>query len=313
MPIASLLALAVAGFAGWIVYGVVHPPRRAYLVTPGGFVMSNRGPQATEASWTNGDGTQSRGWLLRGAEGAPAVIMLHRYGADRSWLLNLGVKLNETTNFTILWPDMRGHGLDPPVDWTGFGSREAGDVLSALAYLRTLKTPQERPLIAERVGIYGVELGAYAALVAATHEAQVRALVLDSVPSSPDDLLHAAAHNRTGLDNGLVHFLTRIGTRFYFLGDYDNEPSCAAAEQLRQTDALLLAGTDAPHLRASTTTLAACFPDRSKVEIKNNLPLTGFNLASAAGEQGEAYDRRVIEFFDDALSNAPPDTLPNAH
>jgi len=33
------------------------------------------------------------GWLLRGSEGAPAVIFLHRYGGDRSLLFNLGMKV----------------------------------------------------------------------------------------------------------------------------------------------------------------------------------------------------------------------------
>jgi hypothetical protein len=31
------------------------------------------------------------------------------------------------------------------------------------------------------------------------------------------------------------------------------------------------------------------------------LPLSGLNLTSATGEQGEAYDRVVIEFFDKFL------------
>jgi pimeloyl-ACP methyl ester carboxylesterase len=52
---------------------------------------------------------------LRGAENAPAVVLLHRYGADRSHVLNLGVKLNEATNFTVLMPDARGHGEKPAV------------------------------------------------------------------------------------------------------------------------------------------------------------------------------------------------------
>jgi hypothetical protein len=44
--------------------------------------------------------------------------------------------------------------------------------------------------------------------------------------------------------------------------------------------------------------LARCFPNSSQVETKTDLPLTGYRLASAPGEQGEAYDRRVIDFFD---------------
>src|SRR5918911_3380111 len=161
LPILLLLVLAAAGAVGWIIYSVAHPPRRPYLVTPEKFSqLSDRGLKVTDETWSNRDQTKARGWLLRGAEGAPAVILLHRYGADRSWLLNLGVKLNETTNFTILWPDLRGHGLNPPVNWTSFGALETDDVAAALDYLRSLKTSQDRPLVGAQVGVYGVELGA---------------------------------------------------------------------------------------------------------------------------------------------------------
>src|SRR4051812_47264008 len=213
LPIILLLVLVLVAVTGWIVYGTTRPPRQEYLVTPEKFTqLSGPGLKASEETWANRDGTRSRGWLLRGGEGAPAVILLHRYGADRSWLLNLGVKLNETTNFTILWPDLRGHGVDPPVSWTSFGGREADDVGAAIDYLRSLKT-QQRPLVGDKVGLYGVELGAYAALRAGTHDPQVRALVLDSIPSSPTAILNSAVRDRTGLSNGLLLWLARAGTR----------------------------------------------------------------------------------------------------
>src|SRR5919199_5559536 len=117
LPIVLLLAAAVIVLTVWLVYTTTRPPRRAYLVTPEQFLrLSDRGLKATEEAWQNRDGTRARGWLVRGAEGSPAVLLLHPYGADRSWLLNLGVKLNETTNMTVLLPDLRGHGENPPVD-----------------------------------------------------------------------------------------------------------------------------------------------------------------------------------------------------
>ena len=305
LPIALLLVLAVVGFAAWIVYGAAHPPAHDYLVTPDKFVMSNRGPKATDEVWINRDGTRARGWLLRGAEGAPAVVLLHRYGADRSHLLNLGVKINETSNFTVLWPDLRGHGMNPLVQRSSFGAREADDVLAALDFLRKVEAAPGRPLVAERAGIYGVELGAYAALVAASRNERVRALVLDSVPASPDDLLQTAVRASTGFGSGLVQALARGGVRAYFLGNYDNTLACAAASRLRERRVLLLAGADAPQYRASTAALSRCFPDPSGVQAQTDLPLTGFNLASAPGEQGEAYDRRVIEFFEQTLQITP--------
>ncbi len=302
LPILLLLVLATAAAVAWIVYGVSHPQGHPYLVTPDMFSqLSARGLKVTDETWPNRDGTEARGWLLRGAEGAPAVVLLHRYDADRSWLLNLGVKLNETTNYTVLWPDLRGHGENPKVAWTSLGTREAEDASAALDYLHSLKTAQGRALVGEPVGLYGVELGAYAALLTAARNASVRALVLDSVPAAPDDLLRAAVKARTSMDNSFVQMLTRWGTRIYFLGRYENATACAAARSLNDRRALLLAGADAAHLRDSTVALAQCFPNQTLVEVKSDLPLTGFNLPSATGEQGEAYDRRVIDFFDKSL------------
>src|SRR5947209_10624814 len=185
LPIILVVALALVGLTVWLVYGATHPPRRAYLVTPERFVqLSDRGLKATEETWSNRDGTSARGWLVRGAEGSPAVVLLHRYGADRSWLLNLGVKLNETTNMTVLLPDLRGHGENSPAAATSFGTLEADDALVALDFLRGQKTQQGRALVGDRAGIYGVELGAYAALPAARQDKALRALALDSVPDT---------------------------------------------------------------------------------------------------------------------------------
>src|SRR6476661_8571388 len=140
LPIALVIVLAVVGALSFVVYCVTRPTKRPYVVTPESFSrISGRAIKVTDETWTSVDGRNARGWLLKGAEGAPVVVLLHRYGGDRSWLFNLGVKINETANFTILWPDLRGHGLNPIVNWTSFGTRESDDLLDAFDFLRTLK------------------------------------------------------------------------------------------------------------------------------------------------------------------------------
>ena len=302
LPIILLVAISATGLTIWLVYGATHPPHRAYLVTPEKFArLSDRGLQATEETWANRDGTQARGWLVRGAEGSPAILLLHGYGADRSWLLNLGVKLNEATNLTVLLPDLRGHGDNPLVPTTSFGALESDDSLAALDYLRSLKTPQGRSLVGDRFGIYGLELGAYAALVTARQDKNVVALVLDSVPDNPDGILATAVKRRTGIDNGALSLLARLGTRLYFAGHYKNDISCTLAESLGERQVLLLSGEGAGALRQTTETLAKCFSSQATIEAQTNLPITGFTLASASPEQDDAYDRRVIDFFDRTL------------
>jgi pimeloyl-ACP methyl ester carboxylesterase len=305
LPIAFIILLAVVGLAVWLVRGTTRPPRHPYLVTPEKFAqLSDRGLGATEERWANRDGTEARGWLLRGAEGAPAVVLLHGYGADRSWLLNLGVKVNETTNLTVLLPDLRGHGENPPVPAASFGVLEAADTLAALDYVRSLKGAGGGPLVGQALGLYGVEQGAYAALLAARSDSRVRAVALDSVPDEPDTVLRKAVANTIGFDNAVLNLLARLAVRVYFAGDYRNEPACSAAETLGDRHVLLLSGEDAGPLRHTTETLVRCFPVQAQPEVLTALPLTGTALASASPEQGEAYDRRVIDFFDRTLRAA---------
>ena len=301
LPIVLVIVLAFGAVMIWIVRGITRPPRAPYLVTPQTF-SSVTGPilNAKDVTWSNHDGTKARGWLLPGAEGSPAVILLHRYGADRSWLLNLAVKLNESTNFTILWPDLRGHGENPPVNWSLFGTVEGDDVTAAIDYLHTLKTPAGKPQIAGPTGVYGAELGAYAALDAARRYPEIRALALDSAPASPDDLIRAATNTHVAMNNSFLQRVGRWGVKIYSFGKYENTSSCDVAQSLRDKRVLLLTGEGGEQWQASTLMLGKCFVGGS-VEIKKDLPLTGLNLPASTGQQEESYDRPVIEFFDKAL------------
>jgi pimeloyl-ACP methyl ester carboxylesterase len=298
LPILLVLVLACVIALVSIVYGITRPPRQHYLVTPESFSqISGTALKVTDESWRNRDGTAARGWLLRGAEGAPAVVLLHRYGGDRSWLFNLGIKLNEANGFTILWPDLRGHGLNPPVPVSTFGMKEGEDLLAALDFLRGLKGSNREHLTAGVLGVYGVELGAYAAITAAVQDSSLRVLVLDSLPRSSDELMNAGVSHHIGVSNQTVLSIARFATRVYFMGRYQNGSACQLASELKNPSVLLLAGADDGYLRDSTAVVQRCFPNKANVEAKLDLPLTGFNLPSATGEQGEGYDRPVIDFF----------------
>ncbi len=299
LPIVLVIVLAVVGALSFIVYCVSRPTKRPYVVTPDSFSrISGRAIKVTDETWTNDDGRRARGWLLKGAEGAPAVVLLHRYSGDRSWLFNLGVKLNETTNFTVLLPDMGGHGENPLTSWTSLGIGDGEDVLAALNYLRTLKSENQKTLVGESFGVYGVELGAYSALKAARAEPQIKVLVLDSVSRSPGELLNTAVANCVSIDNSFVQYFSRTAMKLYLMGKFDDTNACDFARSIRDQRVLLLSGAEAGKLREATATLQSCFPVQTSVETRTDLPLSGFSLPSATGEQGEAYDRVVIDFFD---------------
>ena len=132
---------------------------------------------------------------------------------------------------------------------------------------------------------------------AAVREPSVRVLVLDSLPRSSDELMNAGVSHYIGVTNTTVLSVARFATRVYFMGHYQNGSSCQMASELKSQRVLLLAGADDGYLRDSTAAVQPCFPNQTNVEAKLDLPLTGYNLPSATGEQGEGYDRPVIDFF----------------
>lgn len=297
-PVGILLILTFLSASVWLAGDVSNPPQNSYIVTPEKYgQLSTRGAKVTDEKWQNKDGSSARGWLLRGAKGAPAVILLHRYGADRSWVLNLGVKMNETTDFTILMPDQRGHGNDPLVKNTYFGGNEKNDVASALEYLRSLKAEDGEVLVGQNIGIFGVELGAYAGLMAASQDPGVKALALDSLPRDSGEIISAALAKKYPFGSSVTSLMANGGTYiYYFNGGYERQKTCDAAKTVNRK-LLLLAGLDMPEFHESTSEVAGCFQNQSDIEKKLDLNPSGYNIVNASLDQAEAYDQRVIDFF----------------
>ena len=302
LPVIVLAVVAVTSASIWLVHETAHPESAAYLVTPATYgLLSARGAQVTDENWQNKDKTGARGWLLRGAQDAPAVILLHKYGTNRSYVLNLGVKLNEATNFTILMPDLRGHGQNPAVEYTSFGSGEADDTLAAIEFLRSLKTPEQFQLVGNDIGIYGLEMGSLAAIGAATKDANVKALVLDSVPQNAEVMVASTVEKRFPFGSFVTAKFAEYGARPYFYEGFRLETSCESAKQLGGRKVLLLGGVDAPDFQESTSKLSKCFPVGSAVESRTDLSPSGFSIINASLELSEAYDQRVIDFFRQSL------------
>lgn len=306
LPIVILIVLFVVGVSVWFVHMTASPPSTTYLVTPDKYGrLSSRASQVTEESWQNRDGTKARGWLLRGKKDAPAVILLHRYGADRSHMLNLGVKLNETTDFTILMPDLRGHGPNPAVKTTTFGGCEIEDTLAAIGFLRGLKDDEKETLVGKDIGIYGVEMGALVGLSAASKDENIKTLVLDSVPLMSNDLLASAVNRKFPFASFITSRMAKGGSYLYFAtGCYERQSVCDIAKSVTNRNVLLLAGADAPVLRNSTANLSSCFPSQTNVKSFTDLNPSGFDIINASVESSNSYEQKVIYFMQSTLGNS---------
>ncbi|MEP6788120.1 MAG: hypothetical protein ABJB40_06805, partial [Acidobacteriota bacterium] len=271
----AVLVVVVAGVAGAVllVYDTSRPRNPQYLVTPAKYAqLSTRAAQVTEETWQNRDGSTARGWLLRGAENAPAVILFHKYEANRSYVLNLGVKLNESTNFTVLMPDQRAHGENPSIQSASFGGCETEDATSAIEFLRGLKTPEQLAFVGRDLGVYGVEMGALVAMSEAAKDKSIKAIAVDSVPQNSDAVLKGAVERRFPFASIVTTQLAEAGTRlYYFDGCYQREPVCDTARGVDNRNVLLLGGIDAQDFQESTMKLSKCLPSNNKIEAKLDL------------------------------------------
>ena len=108
---------------------------------------------------------------------------------------------------------------------------------AAIEYLRTLKTTEGLPLTGQRIGLYGIDLGSYAALDAASRHPEVRAMALDSMPASPDDLVRYATAKWSGMKSPILHQFARVGVKVYGIRKYQTTPSCDLARSLRNMPA----------------------------------------------------------------------------
>ncbi len=183
---------------GWLMLlvGLTHPPRQAIAVHPEQFGLSYRNVEFSSA-----DGVKLKGWyinslsegnLLQGGtwkQQRPAVVLCHGYGAARDQMLYpLGAEL-ASVGYDVLLMDFRGHGQsgDAPVS---FGETEAADVAAAVVFLQ--RQPGVDP---ERIGIVGLGMGGYAAIVTAPRSQAIRCVVaVDTYPSIRTMLRRNAAH-----------------------------------------------------------------------------------------------------------------------
>lgn len=303
-PLLVLVFVAVGAASVWLVHEMSHPKNSGYLVTPQKYgQLSSRGAQITDETWANPDGTSARGWLLRGTPNAPAVILLYKYGTNRSHLLNLAVKMNEATNFTVLMPEQRGHGENPAINFTSFGGCEADDLQSAITYLRGLKSPEQIPLVGSELGVYGLEMGSLAAISTAAKDASIKAMVLDSAPKDSDSVLANGVKKRFPFASAITAQFAKLGAVPYFYeGCYRRVPTCELARGINNRSVMLLAGIDEPDYQDSTSKLSKCFPSSTIVDARTDLSPSGFNISNASIELSEAYDQRVIDFMRMALT-----------
>ena len=149
-------ALVASYFTFW---RAVRPPRAKVPLKP-----SDVGLEVRDITIDAEDGVALHGWLVP-RPGAPGVVVLHGYPAEKAEMLPIAATL--APHFSVLLMDLRYFGRSGG-GATTFGVRERGDLRRAVDVLIAQGSSS--------VGVFGMSLGGAVAILTAAEDPRIRAI-----------------------------------------------------------------------------------------------------------------------------------------
>jgi uncharacterized protein len=187
-----------------IVYAGTRPERNAFEAQPSDF-----GLQYEDVSFSpRGDRLTLRGWLLPGSPATPYLIFVHGIGDQRTGnkALDLASRLVHQDGYNVLVFDLRAQGTSDG-NFVSAGQFERNDVLGAFDFLVS------RGVVPDRIALIGRSYGAAIALMAASLEPGITAVVADSPFADVKDRIAREAARKTRMPEGIVRiFVPMAGT-----------------------------------------------------------------------------------------------------
>ena len=192
--IAVVLVAVYGGVSYVIASGVTEAERNAQEDHP-----SEHGLQFEDVEFPSrtGDVTLA-GWYIAGEGQSPTIIFVHGLNSVRSGdrAVELAAMLMDY-GFNILMFDLRGHG-ESGGDRTSGGFFERQDVLGAFDFLVGQGTP------ADKIGVWGISMGAGTSVMALVDEPAIRALVTDGTYASVPDLVAGEVARKMNIPDNLA-------------------------------------------------------------------------------------------------------------
>ena len=282
MVVAAFLLFAViasSAIAGFVVYRIVKPQRSSSEINMDSFPGR---PDAVKFS-VPGSG-QRDGWFFPGFVGAPTIVLCHGYGSSRGELLTLVTALQDH-QYNVFVFDFAGHGANSGM--TSFGYQEAEDVRAAIDELA-----RRNDVDPQRFGLWGYNLGAYAALREAESDKRVHALIVDSVYDSPEQMVKiGVAHE--GLST--IPLIARSAEMSFGLINHkyrSEKPLAWKLDTLAGIPKLFIEAADDPELAGATQKMFKNAP-----EPKEQVTIPHGNFVNMEDADKRAYENRVVSFF----------------
>jgi pimeloyl-ACP methyl ester carboxylesterase len=280
-----LLVAALFGAAAARVYAKTHP--EPVSAQPIDFESMNVRVEAVE--FRSADDVALSGWLLRVDPDAPAVVLCHDLGHSRASLINTALVLREG-GFNVLMFDFRGHGESGGSGST-LGLLEKRDVIGAVEYL------QDRAgFKGSRIGLFGVGMGAHAAVLAAADLAEVRVLVLDSLYPDPAFALVRDVYAEWDFAERNLAFVPRALFAVIHGAGAREQRAEDVIGRLPGRHLLLLAPAGDSALAQAMERMYATIPDEGDAD-GNLVVLPATQAGALYGDQLGRYHERVAGFF----------------
>jgi pimeloyl-ACP methyl ester carboxylesterase len=271
--------LATVVISGVLTYWIVKPQRTSSEIN-----MASFPGRPDEVEFTVPGSGSRRGWFFPGFRGAPTVVLLHGYESSRGELLTL-VSALQDHQYNVFVFDFAAHGANAGV--TTFGYREADEVRAAIDSLA-----KRNDVDATRFGLWGYNLGAYAALREAENDPRVRALALDAVYDYPKQMVKIGVE-KTGV--GGFPFMVKSAQMCFEWMNYEHKndaPLSAKISKMAGVPMLFIEAGDDPEPASITREMFVKSP-----EPKEQAIIAHGNFVNLPDDEKRQYENRVVTFF----------------
>ena len=281
---ALVLALAVLAFGLYGSLYLTRPLRYAHRVTP-----AEMGLPGEAVTFPSRDGLPLAGWLISAENAKGTIVLGHGYGGGLDEHDFRYAAFLHRHGYRLLLFDFRGQGASGG-HYRSMGAREQDDMLGAIEFLKTAG-------LADRLGAFGVSMGAVVAYIVAAQQPEVRAVAGDSAFASWQGIIgHGLIAERGApplLATVLAWLMTRLtGLRLGFRAA-QNDP-VRFIGRISPRPVLIIHGAEDRQVPAEhARQLYAAAAEPKKLWIVPGAGHTG-RLAQVP----EEYAARVVGFFD---------------
>jgi len=290
---AIFVFLAVAVVSGFLLYRAISPaPTHSQLD------FSDFPGHPEDVTYqVPGEGPRD-GWFFPGLRGAPTILLCPGYQSGRGELLTLATALQDQ-QFNVFLFDFSAGSTSTKTSTLGY--REVLELRAALDAVA-----QRNDVDPSRFGLWGTNVGAYAAMGEAEGDRRVAAIAVESIYDTPKqerDLLitHSGLASLPMIKRG-----TGIGFEWMTRPYRDTPPLSTRFSRLIGEPKLFIAALDEPNLAYDTRQMFLLSP-----EPHDEVSLPRGNYAGMMDEEKRSYENRIVSFFLLNLSpSAPPPRSP---